>query len=328
MKRLLMISSAIGLCLAAPAFAQTAPNQDQMNAPRATSPNASAPPANQTAPRQPQSATQQQKPASGLAFIECSGPCLFQPVAIRDRQPEPERPGAEPAAACFPVERPGAGVIQSAAIRDRQSDTRAARRRTSGTRRLRQCCHQRSDTREQAAALFHRRPEPAGAKGTGAKPSIAAEYAASVRGDGCVVRPYLLPRKKINFEGAELDGWSLFLLAAALACLEIGLKQSPQDGWFSSICISLFSLSGPTGGLCVRRTLRAAHPMSTYNIQGSFFRNRVRVELLPGCRSIRLCVSHAGFSSVRPGTRCTGNRFDHAGYRRRSTCDRANGSCA
>ena len=65
MKRLLMISSAIGLCLAAPAFAQTAPNQDQMNAPRATSPNASAPPANQTAPRQPQSATQQQKPASG-----------------------------------------------------------------------------------------------------------------------------------------------------------------------------------------------------------------------------------------------------------------------
>jgi Protein of unknown function (DUF1236) len=67
MKRLLMISSAIGLCLAAPAFAQTAPNQDRMNAPRATSPNSSAPAASQSAPRQPQSANQpqQQQPASG-----------------------------------------------------------------------------------------------------------------------------------------------------------------------------------------------------------------------------------------------------------------------
>jgi hypothetical protein len=64
MKRLLMISSSIGLCLAAPAFAQTAPNQDRMNAPRATSPNSSAPAASQSAPRQPQSANQQQ-PASG-----------------------------------------------------------------------------------------------------------------------------------------------------------------------------------------------------------------------------------------------------------------------
>src|SRR6476619_2380844 len=43
----------------------------------------------------------------------------------------------------------------------------------------------------------------------------------------CVVTPYLLPRKSIIFAGAELDGLSLFLLAAALACLEIGLKQSP-----------------------------------------------------------------------------------------------------
>src|SRR5258707_8423245 len=76
----------------------------------------------------------------------------------------------------------------------------------------------------------------------------------------CVVTPYLLPRKSI-FAGAELDGLSLFLLAAALACLEIGLKQSPQDGWFSFICISLFSLCLLTGGLFFLRTLRAAHPI-------------------------------------------------------------------
>ena len=34
---------------------------------------------------------------------------------------------------------------------------------------------------------------------------------------------------------------SLFLMAAALACTleEIGLKQSPQDGWFSVACHKL-----------------------------------------------------------------------------------------
>jgi hypothetical protein len=64
----------------------------------------------------------------------------------------------------------------------------------------------------------------------------------------CVVTPYLLPRKNTNFEGAKLDGLSLFLMAAALACLEIGLKQSPQDGWFSSICIACFLLAlSPAG---------------------------------------------------------------------------------
>src|ERR1700678_355018 len=77
----------------------------------------------------------------------------------------------------------------------------------------------------------------------------------------CAVTPYLLPRKNTNFDGAKLDGLSLFLMATALACLEVGLKQSPQDGWFSSICMSLFSLSALTGGFFVWRTLRAAHPI-------------------------------------------------------------------
>src|SRR5258708_16790368 len=77
----------------------------------------------------------------------------------------------------------------------------------------------------------------------------------------CVLTPYLLPRKHTNLEGAKLDGLSLFLLAASLTCLEIGLKQSPHDGWFSSICISLFSLSALTGGVFVFATFRAAHPI-------------------------------------------------------------------
>jgi MFS family permease len=67
----------------------------------------------------------------------------------------------------------------------------------------------------------------------------------------CAITPYLLPRKNTNFEGAKLDGLSLFLMAAALACLEIGLKQSPQGGWSSVACISLFYLSALTGGFFV-----------------------------------------------------------------------------
>src|SRR6266567_5998242 len=45
--------------------------------------------------------------------------------------------------------------------------------------------------------------------------------------------PCLLPKEDTNLEGAKFDGLSLFLLAAALTCLEIGLKQSPHDGWLS-----------------------------------------------------------------------------------------------
>src|SRR6267142_2811206 len=106
----------------------------------------------------------------------------------------------------------------------------------------------------------------------------------------CVVTPYLLPRKSINFAGAELDGLSLFLLAAALACLEIGLKQSPQDGWFSFICISLFSLCLLTGGLFVWRTLRAAHPI----VQLSTFRDR---SFAIGC-VLSFCLGVGLFGSV------------------------------
>src|SRR5258707_6333062 len=88
----------------------------------------------------------------------------------------------------------------------------------------------------------------------------------------CVLTPYLLPRTDTNLAGAKFDGLSLFLLAAALSCLEIGLKQSPHDGWFSSICISLFSLSALTGGFFFWRTFRAAPPIvQLFTFQDRYF---------------------------------------------------------
>jgi hypothetical protein len=74
MKRLLMITSAIGLCLAAPAFAQLTTEQDQQNRQRATPPSNSAPAAqsqdrqrqNQDRPNQGGQA-QQQPPANSPA---------------------------------------------------------------------------------------------------------------------------------------------------------------------------------------------------------------------------------------------------------------------
>jgi DHA2 family multidrug resistance protein len=107
----------------------------------------------------------------------------------------------------------------------------------------------------------------------------------------CVVTPYLLPRQDTNCsEGARLDGLSLFLMALALASLEIGLKLSPQDGWFSSICISLFSLSALTGGFFVWRTLRAVHPV----VELSTFRDR---SFAIGC-VLSFCLGIGLFGSV------------------------------
>ena len=54
--------------------------------------------------------------------------------------------------------------------------------------------------------------------------------------------PFLLPREKPRFADlATLDALSLALMAIALASLEIGLKQAPQDGWLSPLCLALFS---------------------------------------------------------------------------------------
>jgi DHA2 family multidrug resistance protein len=83
--------------------------------------------------------------------------------------------------------------------------------------------------------------------------------------------PLLLPRHETNFgDSKTLDGLSLIFMAVALASLMIGLKQSPHDGWLSSICIGLFSVCALSGGFFVLRTLRAARPI----VQLSFFRDR------------------------------------------------------
>nr|WP_245445057.1 DHA2 family efflux MFS transporter permease subunit [Mesorhizobium soli] len=87
----------------------------------------------------------------------------------------------------------------------------------------------------------------------------------------CVFTPFLLPRQRTNFgNGKTLDGLSLMLMALALASLMIGLKQSPHDGWLSSICIGLFALCALSGGFFVWRTLRAVRPI----VELALFRDR------------------------------------------------------
>jgi DHA2 family multidrug resistance protein len=107
----------------------------------------------------------------------------------------------------------------------------------------------------------------------------------------CVVTPYLLPHQKPHFgDAVKLDGLSLALMAIALASLEIGLKQSPKDGWLSAVCISLFCASALTGGLFVWRTLRAAYPV----VQLATFRDR---SFAIGC-TLSFCLGVGLFGSV------------------------------
>ncbi len=107
----------------------------------------------------------------------------------------------------------------------------------------------------------------------------------------CAVTPYLLPAEKPNFgELAKLDGVSLALMAMSLASLEIGLKQSPHDGWLSSICVGLLALSALSGALFVWRTLHAAYPV----VQLATFRNR---SFAIGC-ALSFCLGVGLFGSV------------------------------
>src|SRR3984885_67048 len=74
--------------------------------------------------------------------------------------------------------------------------------------------------------------------------------------------PFLLPREKPCFTDlATLDRVSLTLMAIALASLEIGLKQAPQDGWLSPSCLALFVLSATAAIAFSLRTLKALHPV-------------------------------------------------------------------
>jgi len=74
--------------------------------------------------------------------------------------------------------------------------------------------------------------------------------------------PFLLPRDKVSFaEFRTLDLTSLTLMAVALATLEIGLKQAPQDGWLSPRPLALFAASFIGGWIFVKRSIKAAHPV-------------------------------------------------------------------
>jgi DHA2 family multidrug resistance protein len=78
----------------------------------------------------------------------------------------------------------------------------------------------------------------------------------------CIAGPSLLPRQRPNLgDIAEIDWGSLALMAMSLAALEIGLKQSPHDGWASTTCAGLFATSALCGVLFVRRTLHARLPV-------------------------------------------------------------------
>jgi DHA2 family multidrug resistance protein len=76
------------------------------------------------------------------------------------------------------------------------------------------------------------------------------------------VTPILLPRQKTDFgELRKLDVMSLIVMAAALASLEIGLKQAPQRGWFSLQCAGLLFASAVGLALFLWRSARAPHPV-------------------------------------------------------------------
>ena len=71
-----------------------------------------------------------------------------------------------------------------------------------------------------------------------------------------------LPRGTVRLaEAALLDIGSLVALAAALAALEIGLKQAPLSGWLSWQVIGLLLFAVGIGTAFARRTLRWAHPI-------------------------------------------------------------------
>jgi MFS transporter, DHA2 family, multidrug resistance protein len=71
-----------------------------------------------------------------------------------------------------------------------------------------------------------------------------------------------LPREYPNLALARsLDLVSLTCISLSLATLEIGLKEAPQRGWSSPVCVSLFGLCFLCGMVFVRRSLRATLPI-------------------------------------------------------------------
>ena len=103
--------------------------------------------------------------------------------------------------------------------------------------------------------------------------------------------PFLLPAEKPDInELFGLDRTSLVLMAVALATLELGLKQAPQDGWLSPRCALLFLASGATAVMFTLRTLKADHPV----VELSTLRAR---DFAIGC-ALSFCLGVGLFGSV------------------------------
>jgi MFS transporter, DHA2 family, multidrug resistance protein len=112
--------------------------------------------------------------------------------------------------------------------------------------------------------------------------------------------PFLLLRQDTDFgELAKLDAFSLVLMVAALASLEIGLKEAPRQGWLSLICMGLF-LGSTHLHECFHPSdiARYAPGCAALDPQAALVRDRLRLELLPRCGPVRLGLSDAGFSCV------------------------------
>jgi DHA2 family multidrug resistance protein len=103
--------------------------------------------------------------------------------------------------------------------------------------------------------------------------------------------PLLLPRQRADRgELAKLDVPALLLLAAALASLEIGLKEAPHRGWLSMTCIGLLSASAIGIAIWIGRSLGAEHPV----VQLSTLKRR---SFAAGC-ALSFCLGVGLFGSV------------------------------
>src|SRR6185503_13308796 len=72
----------------------------------------------------------------------------------------------------------------------------------------------------------------------------------------------LLPRERPDWRAAAtLDAIALGLMAAALAALEIGLKDAPHRGWLSGPILALWAIVTFAGVGVVLKTLAARHPL-------------------------------------------------------------------
>jgi MFS transporter, DHA2 family, multidrug resistance protein len=105
------------------------------------------------------------------------------------------------------------------------------------------------------------------------------------------ITPLLLPRHETDLaELAKLDIRGLVLMAIALACLEIGLKQAPQHGWLSPLSAGLLLVSATGIGVAIWRTLGATHPV----VRLSALRRR---SFAVGC-ALSFCLGVGLFGSV------------------------------